>query len=129
MTEGRFSLSARRRILVVDDNVDAAHSLALLLERLGYDVQVAHDGHAALEAARMNRPHIVLLDINMPGVDGYRVVERLRREARFADVPMIAVTGAGGPDDVRRSGEAGFSAHLVKPVSLETLRALLEKLG
>lgn len=120
--------SARRRILVVDDNVDAAQSLGLLLRQLGHDAQVAHDGHAALEAARMNRPHVVLLDLGMPGVDGYRVVERLRRDAHFAEVPMVAVTGSAEPEERRRTRDAGFVAHLVKPVGLETLRRLLENL-
>lgn len=123
-----YRSSARRRILVVDDNADAAQSLGFLLRQMGHDVQVAHDGHAALEAARMNRPQLVLLDLGMPGLDGFRVVERLRKEAQFADVPMVAVTGSGEPDVRRRSREAGFTAHVVKPVSLETLRTLLEQL-
>jgi len=119
--------SVRRRILVVDDNVDAAEGLGLLLRQMGHDVQVAHDGHAALEAARMNRPQLVLLDLSMPGVDGYKVVERLRTDKRFAQVPFVAVTGSDGDDIRRRSLEAGFSQVLVKPVGLATLRKLLER--
>ena len=118
----------RRRILVADDNVDAAETLALLLQQLGHEVQVVHDGRAALEAARMHKPQLVLLDLSMPGVDGYRVVERLRRENGFDKVPFVAVTAAGAPDDLRRTSDAGFAAHLLKPVALDTLRALLKRL-
>ena len=117
----------RRRILVVDDHLDAAESLAALLRHMGHDVQVARDGRAALEAARLNNPQLVLLDLGMPGVDGYGVVTRLRRENGFDKVPFVAVTGSGLPEDLRRTREAGFDAHLVKPVSLETLRHVLER--
>ena len=123
-----YRSSPRRRILVVDDNVDAAQSLGLLLRQLGHDVQIAHDGHAALEAARMNRPQMVLLDLGMPGVDGYHVVERLRTDGTFARVPFVAVTGHDGDEARRRSREAGFVEHLVKPVGVDTLRRLLERL-
>jgi CheY-like chemotaxis protein len=120
--------SARRRILVVDDNVDAAESLGLLLRQMGHDVQMAHDGHAALEAARLNRPQLVLLDLGMPGVDGYNVVERLRKDIRLAGVRFVAVTGSGEPEARERSRQVGFDEHLVKPVDFETLRKLLERL-
>jgi CheY-like chemotaxis protein len=122
----RSGLRARapRRVLVVDDNVDAARTLALLLERMGHDVQVAHDGLAALEAARGNYPEIVLLDISMPGVDGLAVVRRLRQDPRFEKVPFVAVTGRGSEEDRRASREAGFDEHLVKPVALEALQRL-----
>ena len=123
-----YNCSRRRRILVVDDNVDAAQSLALVLRELGHDVQVAHDGHAALEAARTNRPQLVLLDLSMPGVDGYRVVERLKSDASFARVSFVAVTGSRDHDARRRSEQAGFVEHLVKPVDLATLRRVLERL-
>jgi CheY-like chemotaxis protein len=116
----------RRRVLVVDESLDAADGLALLLQRMGHDVQVAHDGQAALEAARLNHPQVVLLDLTMPRVDGLRVVERLQREDGFARVPFVAVSGSGGPEDLRRLREAGFAAHLVKPVGLEALQRLLE---
>jgi len=120
--------SPRRRILVVDDHVDAAESLALLLKQMGHDVQIAHDGHAALEAARISRPHLVLLDLGMPGVDGYRVVERLRKDSRLAEVRFVAVTGSDGDDARQRTRQAGFEEHLVKPVHPDTLRKLLEQL-
>ena len=113
-----------RRVLVVDDNVDAAHALGLLLEQLGHDVQLAHDGLAALEAARGGRPEIVLLDISMPGIDGLGVVRRLRQDPRFAAVPFVAVTGRGSEEDRRASREAGFDEHLVKPVALESLQRI-----
>jgi CheY-like chemotaxis protein len=119
--------SSRRRILVVDDHVDAAESLALLLRQGGHDVQVVHDGHAALEAARIHRPHLVLLDLGMPGVDGFNVVGRLRKDGRFAGVRFVAVTGSGEPEARERSRQAGFDEHLVKPLDLETLRRLIER--
>ena len=122
-----YRASPRRRILVVDDNVDAAQALELLLRQMGHDVQLAHDGHAALEAARMNRPQVVLLDIGMPGVDGYHVVERLRADPTFKRVQFVAVTGHDGQEAKRRSREAGFVEHLVKPVTVETLRGVLER--
>jgi len=120
--------SPRRRILVVDDHIDAAESLALLLKQMGHDVQIAHDGHAALEAARISRPHLVLLDLGMPGVDGYKVVERLRKDSRLAEVRFVAVTGSDGDDARQRTRQAGFEEHLVKPVHPDTLRKLLEQL-
>lgn len=122
-----YRASRRRRILVVDDHIDAAESLAMLLTHMGHDVQVAHDGRAALEASRLNHPQLVLLDLGMPGVDGYNVVERLRREDGFDSIPFIAVTGQDGPEARRRTREAGFDEHLVKPVSLDALRKLLER--
>jgi PAS domain S-box-containing protein len=117
-----------RRVLVVDDNVDAARALGLLLEQMGHDVQVAHDGLAALEAARGNRPEIVLLDITMPGIDGMGVVRRLRQDPRFEEVPFVAVTGRGSEEDRRASREAGFDEHLVKPVGLDSLQRVFAAL-
>jgi signal transduction histidine kinase len=119
---------APRRVLVVDDNVDAARALGLLLEQMGHDVQVAHDGLAALEAARGSRPEIVLLDISMPGVDGLGVVRRLRQDPRFQEVPFVAVTGRGSEEDRRASRDAGFDEHLVKPVALESLQRVISAL-
>jgi PAS domain S-box-containing protein len=117
-----------RRVLVVDDNIDAARALGLLLERMGHDVQVAHDGLAALEAVRSNRPELVLLDISMPGVDGLGVVRRLRQDPRFQKVPFVAVTGRGTEEDKRASRDAGFDEHLVKPVALESLQRIFATL-
>lgn len=123
-----YGSAPRRRILVVDDHVEVAQSLAMLLHQLGHDVQIAHDGHAALEAARINRPEVVLLDLTMPGVDGYRVVGLLKRDPSFTQVRFVAVTGAGGDWSRRRCGEAGFDDYLVKPVAFATLREVLARL-
>jgi len=122
-----YRAARRRRILVVDDHLDAAEALAALLKHMGQDVQVARDGRAALEAARLTSPQLVLLDLGMPGIDGYSVVTRLRRESGFDKVPFVAVTGSGLPEDLRRTRAAGFDAHLVKPVLLESLRQVLER--
>jgi len=116
-----------RRILVVDDNIDAAESLGLMLANMGHHVQVAHDGRAALEAARETVPDAVLLDISMPGFDGHEVVRRLRLDPAFRDVRFIAITGLGRPEDARRSREAGFDEHLVKPISPDVLQLILER--
>jgi CheY-like chemotaxis protein len=128
MPSPTYRSSARRRILVVDDNVESAEGLGTLLCHMGHDVQVAHDGHAALEAARIKRPHVVILDLGMRGVDGYHVLQRLRREAHFASVAFVAMTGQQDLHTRGRSQEAGFAEYLLKPVSLDTLQRLLETL-
>jgi PAS domain S-box-containing protein len=116
----------RRRILVVDDNVDAANSLAKLLIRIyGQDVRIAHDGLSALDVAVAFRPEVVLLDIGMPGMDGYEVARRLRSRPEFAATRLVALTGWGQQQDRMRSQEAGFDRHLVKPVDPEVVRGLL----
>ncbi len=116
----------RRRILVVDDNIDSATSLARVLQRQAHHVDVAHDGRTALLAAEANNPDVVLLDIAMPGLDGLEVARHLRR--RSGPHPMlVAITGYGRSEDRRRTAEAGFDHHLVKPVNLQTLRSLLEQ--
>jgi PAS domain S-box-containing protein len=115
-----------RRILVVDDNVDSATSLARVLQRQAHQVEVAHDGRAALLAAEVGHPDVVLLDIAMPGLDGLEVARYLRR--REGPHPLlVAITGYGRSEDRRRTAEAGFDHHLVKPVNLQTLRSLLEQ--
>ena len=111
-------------MLVVDDNVDTATGLSRLLKLLGHDVQVAHDGKAAIEAARAHRPEIVLLDIGLPGMDGYQVASKLREEECCKDAIIIAVSGYGQEEDRRRSQEAGFDHHLVKPVDYDALMTL-----
>jgi CheY-like chemotaxis protein len=113
----------RRRILVVDDSQDSAESLALLLELHGHEVRTAFAGPAALETASAFCPDVVLLDIGLPGMDGYEVARRLRAE--HGGCRLIALTGYGRDDDRRRSREAGFDHHLVKPVDLEELTRLL----
>ena len=112
------------RVLVVDDNIDSATGLSRLLRLLGHDVRVSHDGHHALDAARAYSPEIVLLDIGLPGMDGYEVVRRLRSDDCCKDALIIAVSGYGQPEDIRRSREAGFDHHLIKPVDYDTLMTL-----
>jgi PAS domain S-box-containing protein len=116
----------RRRVLIVDDNVDAAETLQMVVASLGHDAQAAHDGPSALLEARKTRPDIVLLDISMPGMDGLTVARELRREPELRAMRVIALTGFGQQDDRRRSHAAGFDEHLVKPVSQDELRRLLE---
>ena len=115
----------RRRVLIVDDNCDAAESLAILLKHMGHEVRVASDGESAIAAARSNRPDVLFLDISMPGMDGYEVASSLRGDARFAPTKIVAMTGHGQDSDRRRSREAGFDAHVVKPVEPERLSELL----
>jgi PAS domain S-box-containing protein len=117
--------SGRQRVLVVDDNTDAAESLALLLNILGYEARAAHDGSAALEEARRFRPEAVLLDIGMPGMDGYELARRMRRLPDMSGALLVAMTGWGQDDDRRRSREAGIDYHLVKPVDVAALQPLL----
>ena len=114
-----------RRILVVDDNVAAAQMLSLLLSRLGgHQVEIAHDGPTAVESVRARHPEIVLLDIGLPKMDGYEVGRTIRRDPTFDDVLVVALTGYGQEEDRRRSREAGFDEHLVKPPALEDLERL-----
>ena len=114
-----------RRILVVDDNRDAAESLAALLQVLGHEVEVAYDGASALEKAGLQRPQIVILDLSLPGLHGHEVGRRLRREPGFDDVLIVALTGHGQAEHRKRSQEAGFDAHLLKPVDLSDLEVIL----
>ena len=111
-------------MLVVDDNVDAAETLADLLDLWGHPVRTVRDGAAALEQAGSFLPAVVLLDIGLPGIDGYEVAQRLRRDQGYCGL-LIALTGYGQDEDRRRSEEAGFDHHLTKPVDPEVLRALL----
>jgi signal transduction histidine kinase len=114
-----------RRVLVVDDNEDSAATLGQLLRLLGNEVQLAHDGEAALDAAQTFEPEVILLDIGLPGMDGFEVGRRLRADHRFDATVLVALTGYGSPEDRRHSQQAGFNAHLVKPVDLEALRQVL----
>lgn len=114
-----------RRILVVDDNRDSADSLAMLLALHGHETETAHDGAAAIEGIARRRPDVVLLDIGLPSLSGYDVCRRVRQESWGDDVVIIAVTGWGQEEDRRRSEEAGFDGHLVKPVDFEQLFELI----
>jgi signal transduction histidine kinase len=117
-----------RRILVVDDNQDAASLIALLLELAGQDVQTANDGAEALRTAAVQRPEVVFLDLAMPGLNGYETARRIRQEPWGREVALIALSGWGQRRDRARTAEAGFSAHLVKPVSEAQLLAVLAEL-
>lgn len=115
------------RVLVVDDNVDAATSLAMVLESIGLPHRVAHDGNSALREAAEFAPQVVLLDIGMPGMDGYEVARRLRDQPGTRDALLVAVTGWSQAQDRRRSRAAGFDHHFAKPVDIDALTALLDR--
>ena len=112
-------------MLVVDDNVDTATSLAMLLTESGHDVRTAHDGPTALEAALDYRPDVVLLDIGLPGLDGFEVAKRIRQQPTLQNVVLVAMTGYGQESDRQRSQEAGFDHHLVKPADFEKVQQIL----
>jgi CheY-like chemotaxis protein len=115
--------AARRTILVVDDNTDAADSLAASLRMQGHAVQVAYDGDSALKACERLAPDVVVLDIGMPGMDGYEVARRLRR--RQPQTRLVALSGWGQSEDKLRAREAGFDTHLTKPADLEALQGIV----
>jgi PAS domain S-box-containing protein len=115
------------RVLVVDDNVDAATSLRILLKVKGADVQVAHSGPAALEIIEESSPEVVLLDIGMPGMDGYEVAQRVRENPANGDILLIALTGWGQEEDRQKTRQAGFNHHLVKPANITDIEELLSK--
>jgi PAS domain S-box-containing protein len=117
--------SGQRRILIVDDNKDSADSLAMLLEITGNKTYMAHDGVEAVEAIEKHRPEVVLLDIGLPKLDGHEVCRRVREQPWGKDIVVIALTGWGQEDDRRKSEEAGFNGHLVKPVDYDKLLQLL----
>ncbi len=117
--------SPQRRILIVDDNRDSADSLALLLEITGNETYMAHDGEEAVAAIEKHRPEVVLLDIGLPKLDGHEVCRRVREQPWGKDIVVIALTGWGQEDDRRKSEEAGFNGHLVKPVDYDKLLQLL----
>lgn len=117
-----------RRILVVDDNEDSAASLGMLLEMLGAEVQVAHNGPDALDALPRFRPEVALVDIGMPGMNGYEVAKRIRARTDFQALTLIALTGWGQEEDRRRTQAAGFDFHLIKPADINALESLLATL-
>jgi PAS domain S-box-containing protein len=118
------SAPAGARVLIVDDNVDAARATARLIGLAGHDVRVAHDGREALEVARDHHPQFVLLDIVLPGMDGYEVARRLRGDPQLRDAVVIATSGYSA-DDYSPPEEAGFDHHLAKPIDYDALRAIL----
>ena len=123
------SQPSQRRILVVDDNQDSADSLVMLCELDGHQVHTAYDGLEAVEAATSLQLDVILLDIGLPGLNGYEAARQIRSQPRNQDLMLVALTGWGQKEDRERSEEAGFDAHLVKPVDFNALRKLLAKSG
>ena len=114
------------RVVVVDDGVDAAESLAMLLRLTGYDVRVAHDGLTALELVDVYRPHALLLDIGLPGLNGLDVAKRIRQQPDLGSMRLVAMTGFGQSSDRRLAAEAGFDHFIVKPVDFREVRKVLD---
>ena len=112
----------RRRVLIVDDNVDAAATTAAILEQLGHEVCVAHSGAEALALAARCAPAVAILDIGLPDMDGYELARRLRADPATGGALFIALTGYGQQADVGRAADAGFDLHLTKPATLEDLQ-------
>jgi CheY-like chemotaxis protein len=115
----------RREILVVDDDDDTCQTLRMMLELLGHEISVAHDANGALAVASQRCPDLVLLDIGLPGIDGYEIARRLRRMPECSSVRVAALTGYGRTEDRLRAMEAGFDAYLVKPVDFDALTRLV----
>jgi CheY-like chemotaxis protein len=113
------------KVVVCDDNVDAADSLSALLCSLGHEAHSTYEGSAALRMARELQPQVMVLDLGMPGLDGYAVAKAVRSDAALSSVRLVALSGYGQPEDRKRTAEAGFDAHLVKPVEVEVLVAAL----
>jgi signal transduction histidine kinase/ActR/RegA family two-component response regulator len=117
------------RVLIVDDNPDVAESLSMILEILGHHVRAVHAGAQALDAARANRPDVMLIDIGLPGMNGYDVARAVRAETALAGVVLVALTGYGTDEDKARSFAAGYDHHLVKPINLDALRSVVGRVG
>jgi CheY-like chemotaxis protein len=115
----------RLRILVVEDNHDAAESLTAMLELWGHEVRVAYDGAAALQLAETATPDVILSDLGLPGMDGYELARQLRARPAFGRVLLVALSGYGRDEDRRAAADAGFDHHLVKPPDLKTLLQLI----
>lgn len=120
--------AVRRRVLVVEDNRDGLETLLTLLDLLGHEAAGAADGAQAVEVAQRFQPDVVLLDLGLPVMDGFQVARRLRADPRLQRAFIAAVTGWGAEGDRRRTAEAGFDAHLTKPVDLPALQAVLGRL-
>lgn len=113
------------RVLVVEDNPDAAEMLATLLSVFGHEPRIASDAVGGLRALLEFSPDVALLDIGLPGIDGHELARRIRREAGFEHLPLVAISGWGRDEDVRRAREAGFDYHLTKPMQPDELERLL----
>ena len=129
VTEAAQPSGPSLRVLVVDDNVDSAKSLAMLLKSCGHDVRTAYDGPTGLKAVIDWQPNIVLLDIGLPGLDGFEVAKRIRQQTVLQNVVLVAMTGYGQESDRQRSHEAGFDHHLVKPADFEKVKQILATLS
>jgi len=121
--------AGKYRILVIEDNRDAADTIKLFLNLEGYEVQAVYNGSDGLEAARNFRPRVILCDIGLPGIDGYQVVRRLRQDAEFSSIYAIALTGYGRDEDQKNARDAGFNLHLIKPIDYNNLRNTLAALA
>jgi CheY-like chemotaxis protein len=119
----------QRRILVVDDNRDSAESLAMLLKLSGHEVDIVHDGLKAVEGAATLEPDVILLDIGLPGLNGYEAARRIREQQSDRPMTLVALTGWSQEEDRRLSAEAGFDAHMVKPVDFDVLAKFLAECG
>ncbi len=120
-------LNERRRVLVVDDNRDSAFSLSMMLRLMNHEVKTAYDGVEALEVADAFRPELMLLDIGMPRLNGYDTAKAIRERSWGQGVYLVALTGWGQDDDMRKSREAGFNTHVTKPIDPGLLRKLLDR--
>jgi CheY-like chemotaxis protein len=114
-------------ILIVDDNADAANAMKKLLTLIGYTVSLAYSGEEALEAVRIKKPKVMLLDIRMPEMDGYEVAKELRADPSHTDIALVALTGFGQDEDKQKAESAGFNHHLTKPASLNDIRSVLDR--
>ncbi len=125
----QIAASPRRRLLVVDDNRDFTDTMAILLEEIGHEVRTAYDGREVAPIVADFNPEVVLLDIGLPGIDGYELARRLRASPQCSGAALIAVSGYGQQADRIRAQEAGFDHHLVKPVDPDKLAKLIEALA
>ncbi|HEX7787306.1 MAG TPA: response regulator [Methylomirabilota bacterium] len=119
--------STPRRVVIVEDSPDSREMLRYLLEQAGHEVHEAADGPGGVEAILSIAPHVALVDLGLPGLDGYEVARRVRADAAGRAVQLVAMTGYGQPEDVRRAEGAGFDAHLVKPVDPAHVTALIRE--
>lgn len=118
-----------RRIVVVEDHADARTALEMVLNLDGHRVRTVAEGPEAVDVILAEQPDVALIDIGLPGIDGHEVARRLRAAPEGRDLVLVALTGYGRPDDARRAREAGFDAHLVKPVDIDELVRMLAQLG
>ncbi|MCA1685123.1 MAG: response regulator [Planctomycetia bacterium] len=129
MVEGSEGAGDSLRVLVVDDNAHAADVLAKIIRLWGHETRVTHDGPGAIDEAKESLPDVVLLDIGLPGMDGYAVAREIRREHAFRRITLVALTGYGREEDLEKAAGAGFDRHMLKPVPLEDLERLLADLA